>query len=150
MKKILWGLVLSWFALASCFAFGLVYKKEGNLAYTDLGAGDLALGTRVYIFRPNQNYPYTTATIRQVAQTYATFFSDEVQVGDRVRTDSNPPLDDELLFVHLADTHFGTAQLENWAEFAATPVGMPPAGAGVPKVEIAPRYPFALAGVMPS
>jgi outer membrane protein assembly factor BamB/predicted MPP superfamily phosphohydrolase len=110
VKKILWGLVLSWFALASCFAFGLVYKKEGNLAYTDLGAGDLALGTRVYIFRPNQNYPYTTATIRQVAQTYATFFSDEVQVGDRVRTDSNPPLDDELIFVHLADTHFGTAR----------------------------------------
>ena len=48
------------------------------------------------------------------------------------------------------DTHFGSPQVENWAEFAATPVGIPPPGAGLPKVEIAPRYPFALAGVMPS
>lgn len=45
---------------------------------------------------------------------------------------------------------FGQANVENWAEFAATPYGIPPSGAGVPRVEIAPRYPFTLAGVMPT
>ena len=45
---------------------------------------------------------------------------------------------------------FGSTQVENWAEFAATPVGIPPPGAGVPHVEIAPRFPFTLNGVMPT
>lgn len=47
-------------------------------------------------------------------------------------------------------SRFGTSLVENWAEFAATPMGIAPPGSGVPHVEIAPRFPFALSGVLPT
>lgn len=47
-------------------------------------------------------------------------------------------------------SRFGTTVAENWAEFAATPMGIAPPGAGVPHVEIAPRFPFGLSGVLPT
>ena len=60
------------------------------------------------------------------------------------------------LFHNFADpsgwraTKFGNTHIENWAEFAATPVGMSPAGMGAPKLEIAPRYILALSAELPS
>ena len=47
-------------------------------------------------------------------------------------------------------TKFGNTHIENWAEFAATPVGIPPAGMGAPKLEIAPRYILTLQANLPS
>jgi hypothetical protein len=47
-------------------------------------------------------------------------------------------------------TKFGNTHIENWAEFAATPVGIPPAGMGAPKLEIAPRYILTLRADLPS
>ena len=49
----------------------------------------------------------------------------------------------------LACAQFGTTKVENWAEFAATPVGIAPAGFGLPGVLIAPKYPFTLSAVLP-
>lgn len=50
----------------------------------------------------------------------------------------------------LDSCQFGTTHVENWAEFAATPVGIAPAGFGLPGVLIAPKYPFTLSAVLPS
>ena len=50
----------------------------------------------------------------------------------------------------IEETVFGQSQLENWAEFAATPYGIWPAGIGLHKLEIAPRYQGNLTAVLPS
>ena len=50
----------------------------------------------------------------------------------------------------LDSGQFGTTSVENWAEFAATPLGIVPAGFGLPGVLIAPKYPFTLSAVLPS
>lgn len=47
-------------------------------------------------------------------------------------------------------TKFGNTHIENWAEFAATPVGISPAGMGAPKLEIAPRYILTLSAELTS
>lgn len=47
-------------------------------------------------------------------------------------------------------TKFGNTHIENWAEFAATPLGISPAGMGTPKLEIAPRYILTLSAELPS
>lgn len=47
-------------------------------------------------------------------------------------------------------TKFGNTHIENWAEFAATPVGTSPSGMGTPKLEVAPRYILTLSAELPS
>ncbi len=110
MKRILWGLIIAAFALAPGFCFGLVYKVASGLAYTDLGAGELAAGSKVSLYRPGQNAPYAEAVVAQVASDYAAFAAQQAQVGDRVRAQAGRPAADELLFVYLTDPHFGSAR----------------------------------------
>ena len=107
MKLILWALLFT-ITLAPTYAFGLVYKVENGLAYTDLGAGELAPKVQVSIWRPGEDAPYSTAAIVEVTDSFATFAASGTRVGDRVRTGAPSP--DELLFVHLSDTHFGLAK----------------------------------------
>lgn len=108
MRRIIWGLFITMLALTPASCFGLVYKVEPNLAYTDLGAGDLTPGTEVFLYRPGEATYYSTATIGEVTASYATFAAAQVKVGDRVRTTVADP--GELIFVYLADTHFGLAK----------------------------------------
>jgi len=48
------------------------------------------------------------------------------------------------------DTQFGQHHIENWAEFAATPYGIAPAGFGETKLVVAPRYQLALNATLPT